>query len=177
MPLDIGSKITAGLSLIATSILCAQPLLAEESEGVTNGKELLISGKCSEAWEILWPLTMGGNAEASSVILSAMYTTLTPPMKFQTDDSFRKANAFFTVASIPFTKGHQEFNEYRLTWLDYIWPLNDPDRLTCVSLIPPAECMGIAFDHGYAPSVRDFSFDIDSAEIAGISAQCREDQY
>jgi hypothetical protein len=177
MLFDIGPKITARLFLIATSILCAQPLLAEESEGVARATEFLLADKCAEAWEILWPLAKGGNAEASSVILGAMLTTLTPPLKVLTEDSFLRANAFFAVASIPVTKDYRNLDELRILWLDPIWPVNDPDRSSCVSLTPPAKCMEIAFDRGYAPSVQDFASDINSAEIAGISAQCRKERY
>jgi hypothetical protein len=177
MPLHIRSRIAAALLLIAASILCAQPVLAEESEAVGRATELLLADKCAEAWEVLWPLAKGGDAEASSLILIAMYTSLTPPLKDLSDDSFRKTGAFFAVASIPFVKGYPESNEHRFAWLDYIWPLSDPDRSSCVSLTPPAKCMGIAFDRGYAPSVQDFSSAIHSAEIAGISAQCRKDRY
>jgi hypothetical protein len=177
MPLYIGPKIAASFLLIAASILGAQPVLAAESEAVGRATELLMSRKCAEAWEILWPLAKDGNAEASLVLLVAIYASLTPPLKDLSDDSYQRTGAFFAVASIPFTEGHAEYNEHRFAWLDYIWPLSDPDRSSCVSLAPPAKCLGIAFDRGYAPSVQDFSSDIHSAETAGLSAQCRKDQY
>lgn len=165
------------LLALAICIPCGWPVFAEESDLISNAKSLLDSNECAEAWKILWTLTLTGDDEASAVILGALYVTLTPPMKSQTDENLHRANAFFAVSSIPFTAGDSDFNQYRLTWLDHIWPRNDPDRLSCVSPAPPAKCMGLAFARGYAPRLEYYSADISSAEVAGISASCRKDQY
>lgn len=156
---------------------CAGFLQAETNNAIDDAKEYMLSAKCDMAWEALWPLASRGNAEASAVILSALYVTLTPPMKAATDDGFRRANAFFAVSSIPYTSDDEDFSEYRSVVLDYIWPSNDPDRLTCVSKNPPAKCMELAFERGFAPSAQSYASDVNDAEIAGISAYCREDQY
>lgn len=166
-----------GFKLSLIFVGCAGCLQAEPNNAIDDAKGYIISAKCDMAWETLWPLASHGNAEASAVILSALYVTLTPPMKVATDDGFRRANAFFAVSSIPYTSGDADFSEYRSVMLDYVWPLNDPDRLTCVSKNPPAKCMELAFERGFAPSAQSYASDVNDAEIAGISAYCREDQY
>jgi hypothetical protein len=165
------------ISLIALSVFYTWPVRAGEPDTVSLGRELLQLGECVEAWEVLWPLAMAGNSEASSVVLSALYATLLPPVIDESIENYRKLNAFFAVTSIPFASGSQDFFEYRLVWLNYIWPENDPNRLGCVALFPPAECMGIAFDNGYAPSAQQVALEIQNAEKHGASASCKGDQY
>ena len=165
------------ISLVALSVFYAWPVRAGEQDIVSRGRELLQLGECVEAWEVLWPLAIAGNSEASSVVLSALYATLLPPVIDERIENYRKLNAFFAVTSIPFASGSLDFYEYRLVWLNYIWPQKDPNRVACVALSPPAECMGIAFDNGYAPTAQQVALEIQIAEKHGVSASCKGDQY
>jgi hypothetical protein len=175
--LDYRSSVFLLIYFIALSAFYIWPVRAGELDTVSRGRELLQLGRCSEAWEILWPLAMAGDSKASSMILSALYANLLPPVIDESTENYQKLNAFFAVTSIPYSSGSQDFNEYRLVWLSFIWPEKDPNRMACVALSPPAECMGIAFANGYAPNAQQVALEIQNAEKHGVSASCKGDQY